>query len=564
MLKAVSGMRNLKFSKTTLIVSLAILTFSIDGCPKFSRHGIKFNDPFEGNQVSKYLGGGELGGKWTRDGQCEVTLKWLNKVKEEYPDLKIGNRGQVPSLPYYANLFRDSSFVPVFGESYLTMASSTKTNLWSNTFYGDGCIGWSRFKKYQADFDPYRGILENAFSKTSHGEKQIVAAVNGIHAEENRLKETTNKVQEASLTIEALHELVAYARTAKGNLRSESQQQQDRFKANRRIPASPNSLFASLWPSEEEAFQKVLDQKLQKIAQELTTKSTKEVDSLTVSLESAQKIKNIYGPQSDEYIRFLPNSSESGVLKEALRSKLESIVAALVKEKVQRLEAISHTIGGLEQSSTWYSDFKRAFSEFRTVSQVEAGESTFAKKRNAIFHEVKPEFSKKLDTLDPNLESLAKADELLASTFSLPPDRTLASYQEYADLVTVRQTEILDHLLDRLSKQLGSIPPTLPGSYEILKWKHEFDVAYGPYKKFKGVQEVSVNWAKKREEILRDAKAEFTRKQNALSPNKEGIDRASSMLLDLFPNLEDDSLPIHEEYEMIVLSTIKDLRSRMR
>lgn len=337
-------MRNSKFSKATLIVSLAIFTFSLAGCPKFSRNRIKFTDPFEGNQISKYPGGGELGEKWTRDGQCEVLLKWLNKVKEEYPDLKIGDRGQVPSLAYYANLFRDSSFVPVFGESYLTIASSTRANLWSNTFYGDGCIGWSRFKKYQADFDPYRGLLENAFSKTSHGEKQIVAAVNGIHAEQNRLKETTSKVQDTSMTIEALHELVAYARPTKGNLKTESQQQQNRFKANRRAPASPNSLFSSLWPSEEEAFQKVLDQKLQKIAQELTTKSTKEVDGLTISLESAQKIKNIYGPQSEEYIRFLPNSSESGVLKEALRSKLESIVAALVKEKVQRLEAIPHTL----------------------------------------------------------------------------------------------------------------------------------------------------------------------------------------------------------------------------
>ena len=560
-------MHSSKFSKAIILVCLAVFALTLAGCPKFSRNRIKFTDPFEGNQISKYLGGGELGGKWSRDGQCEVTLKWLNKVKEEYPELKIGNRGQVPSLVYYANLFRDSSFVPVFGESYLTMARSTKSNLWRNIFYNQGCIGWGTFRKYQADFDPYRGILETAFSESrsepSPGEKQIVSAVNDIHAEQNRLNEATSKVQEAPLTIEALHELVAYARLAKGNARAESEQQRDRFRANRRTPASSNSLFASLWPSEEDAFQKVLNQKLQKIAHELATKSTKEVGSFSASLENAHKIKNVYGPQSEEYIPFLPNSSESSVVKEALRSKLDSIVGVLVKEKMQKLEAIPHTIEGLEQSSNWYSDFKREFSEFQTVSHVGAGESAFTKKRNTIFHETKPEFLKKLSTLDPSRGSLAKADQILTSTFSLPPDRTIASYQEYADLVEVRQTEILDILLEPLLRQLSTIPQTLAGSSEILKWKHEFDVAYNPYKKFKEVQAVSANWVKKREEILRASKAEFIQKQNALSPNKEGLRRAESMLEALFPNFEDESLPIYQDYREIVVSTIKELRRRM-
>lgn len=557
-------MRTSDFSKVPVIVFLAVLTFSVIGCPKFNRHGIEFTDPFEGNQVSKYLEGGELGGKWTRDSQCQVLLNWLNKVKLEYPDLKVGDRGQVPPLTHYANLFRDSSFVPVFGESYLSMAQSTKTNLWNNIIYGNGCIGWGKFKKYQKDFDPYRGILETAFSEASRGEKQLTSAVNTIHTEQNRIKELLNKVEQTPLTMEAFQELRPYARSANLNLKTDTEQQRRDARPNRRTPRSPDSPTFSLWPSDVEAFQKVLDQKLQEIAQELAKSSKAEVASLADSLENARKIKDTYIPQSEQYSPFLANTTESGVLKEALKSKLDSILTARVREKVQLLEAIPNTMGGQEQSFTWYSNFNRDFSEFRTVPQVAAGDSAFTKKRNVIFQETKPDFVKRLEALDPSLGSLSKADELLTSAFSLSADRTLPSYQGYADVVAARQTRILDKLLEPLSGQLSKIPPTLSGAYKIIEWKHEFDNAYDPYKNFKPVREVFVNWKTKREEILQGAKGEFTHKQHALSPNPQGIKRATIMLDEIFPSSEDENLPIYEEYQAVVLSTIKELKARAR
>lgn len=552
------------FPKVILILGLAVHTFSLTGCPQVDRHGIKFTDPFEGNQVSKYTGGGELGGKWTRDSQCQVILNWLNKVKLEYPDLKVGDRGQVPPLTKYVNLFRDSSFIPVFGESYLSMTQSTKTNLWNNTLHGNGCIGWGQFKKYQQDFDPYRGILETAFSAASRDQKQLTSAVTSIHVEQNRIKELLTKVDQAPLTIEGFEELRPYANSASASLQTDTEQQRPGGRTNRRSLRSPDSPILSLWPSDIEAFKNVLNQKLQEMAQELAKRSKAEVASLTDSLDNARKIKDVYIPQSEQYSALLTSSGEAGALKAALQSKLDSILTARVRDEVQTLNVIPNTIEGLEQSVRWHGTFDRDFAKFRTAPQVEAGDSAFAKKRNAILQETKPEFVKRLEALEPSLVSLGKADALLTSTLPLPADRTLPSHQAYADLVATRQTRILDQLLTPVSDQLNKIPPTLSGAYAIIEWKHEFDTAYEPHKTFKPVQDVLAKWKRKREDILQGAKGEFTQKQHALSPTPEGIKRATTMLDEIFPSSEDENLLIYEEYQAVVLSTIKELKGKTR
>ena len=552
------------FPKVILILGLAVHTFSLAGCPQVNRHGIKFTDPFEGNQVSKYTGGGELGEKWTRDSQCQVILNWLNKVKLEYPDLKVGDRGQVPPLHQYVNLFRDSSFVPVFGESYLSMAQSTKTNLWNNTLHGNGCIGWGQFKKYQKEFDPYRGVLETAFSAASREQKQLTSAVTSIHAEQDRIKQLLGKIDQSPLTIEAFEELRSYAKSTSASLQTDTDQQRSGGRTNRRTARSYDFPTASLWPSDMVAFQKVLDQKLQEIAQELAKTSRTEVAGLAESLENAQKIKDVYIPQGAQYSAMLVSPGEADSLKVALQSKLNSILTVQVKERVETLESIPNTVQGLEQSVRWHSSYNHDFSKFRSVPQVTAGDSAFAKKRNAILQETKPEFAKKLEALDPSLGSLVKADALLTSTLPLPVDQTFPSHQEYADLVATRQTRILDQLLAPVSDQLSKIPSTLSGAYKIIEWKREFDTAYEPHKRFKPVQDVLVKWRRKREDILLGAKGEFTQKQHALSPTHEGIKRATTMLDEVFPSSEDESLPLYEEYQGVVLSTIKDLKGRAR
>ena len=63
------------------------------------------------------------------------------------------------------------------------MAQSTKTNLWNNTFTVMDALGGA-IQKYQKEFDPYRGVLETAFSAASREQKQLTSAVTSIHAEQ--------------------------------------------------------------------------------------------------------------------------------------------------------------------------------------------------------------------------------------------------------------------------------------------------------------------------------------------------------------------------------------------
>lgn len=513
----------------------------------------------EGSKVSTYSGGGSLGSKWTRDGQCQVLLDWLNKIKEEYPNLGFDNRGGTPPQQYYINLFRDSSFVPVFGISYKAMDGKTKEYLWRSIMFNNGCIGIGMFKKYQQQFDPYRGILNHAFNAVSYGSQQISSASDAVNHEEKEMNEALRIIHNASTTIQDFRTLQQYSQPTQATLVRERNKRRMRGSSGQReIDPRQNITFRSLWPSEIKSFQAALDKKLELIAGKLAEQSLAEGTSLPISLINARKIKDELIPQVEDLVSAVESFDESQSPLKPLQAKLDGMIASLAKAKISELERIPNMAEGLEESLKWHADFQRDFSEFNNFSDVKRGESVFTQKRDVIFQNAKPAFEKKIKTLGPDLGNLARADEILNSAFSLAADQTLPSYQEYARMVKIHQDWMLTQLLQRQLDKLRKIPSTLSGAIDVLKWKVEFDQTYAPYKHFSPVQSVDQEWSRKRQTILQVAKDEFIKRQHALPQGQESARIATEMLDEIFPNLEDERLPIYEEYKAVVLSTIKN------
>jgi hypothetical protein len=513
----------------------------------------------EGSKVSTYSGGGALGAKWTRDGQCQVLLDWLSRIKEEYPNLGFDNRGGTPPQQYYINLFRDSNFTPVFGAPYKELDGTTKDYVWRSIMFNDGCIGFGRFTKYQQQFDPYRGILNYAFNSVSYGGQQISSAADAVNHEEKQLDEALSIIHNTPITVEAFRTLQRYSQPTQATLIRERNNRRMRASSGQReMPTQQNVTFRSLWPSEVKRFQAALDKKLEVIAGKLAERSLAEGTSLPVSLINARKIQNELIPQVDDLVSAVESFDESRSRLKPLQAKLDEMIASLAKAKMSELERIQNSEDGLEQSLKWHSDFQRDFSEFKNFSDVKRGESLLTQKRDAIFQTTKPAFEKKLRILGPDLGNLARADEILKSTFSLAADQALPSYQEYTRMVQTHQDWMLTQLLQPQSEKLRKIPSTLSDAINVLKWKTEFDQAYASYKHFSPVQAIYQEWTLKRQGILQVAKGEFLKRQQALPQGEGGARMAADMLDEIFPNLEDENLPIYEEYQEIVLLNIKE------
>lgn len=221
-----------------------------------------------GNSIQHYAGGGMLGEQWTRDGQCRVILDWLSKVKQEFPALRFDPRGMAVPMGYYVNLFRDSTFVPVFGMSYHQMPTSTSTHLWQRILHTDGCLGIGRFGKYHKDFQPYAGILQYAFQEGPlSGGEDLKKAVEKLNREEPEMAEAWRKLREESSSRDNYQELQGYAKPIPRNLRWERDRVMYESQPVGVMPVWADRRFNSLWPSETQAFHAALTDKLKAMAQ---------------------------------------------------------------------------------------------------------------------------------------------------------------------------------------------------------------------------------------------------------------------------------------------------------
>ena len=260
-------MQNILISRFIAMCLLGVC-FSSSGCQAVLDRTVNNVPMFpEGNKIQRYAGGGTLGEQWTRDGQCRVILDWVSKVKQEFPALRLDPRGTAPPMGYYLNLFRDSSFVPVFGMSYNQMSTSNGTHVWQRILHNNGCLGIGQFQKFQKDFQPYAGILQYAFQESPlDAGEHLKKGVEDLNRQDQELAEAWRKIRQDTSSREHYQELLAYAKPIPRNLRWERDRVMYESLPVGAMPVWADRRFNSLWPSETQAFHAALDEKLKTMA----------------------------------------------------------------------------------------------------------------------------------------------------------------------------------------------------------------------------------------------------------------------------------------------------------
>ncbi len=507
----------MRFAIRGKLILVLSLTFSIVVCS--SAYGENSN--------------GKIGSASSLSGKCRVLDQWLGQFEKEFPSTGLKHLNSKPGfMPKFANLFRDKYFIPVFGSSYNPAPNDSKDNLLKKVM--KQCSGIKKYIK----------VLQGTFGKGYNRymwSKQIKNAITIHKTQERWIKDTLATIQTAQPTLKNFETL--------RNFSSEGE----------------NHVFA-LWPSEQENFNLVrvnLEKKKHQIVQGLGNKTLADVGNMEASLANAHKLKNEVIPQNGEYRDALKDPSITKSWGKTFNNKLNTMISSLVEERTTILKALPDSTNGLQKSIDWQTKFRQDFSQFNEFQQVKAVDSTFAQKREVIFQTIQPEFTAKLKALNVDLNYMPKADELLKSLFSLSTDESLPSYPKYTKVLEAYKEGVLTQLVAGRLKTLSKISPTLTGAFAVLQWKNMFDKDFSTYASYRPVNTGIKEWVMKRAKVLQQAKAEFIESQESLPADKKGLSQSVELLDEIFPTLEDESLPIYREYQQIVLSQIKYLRGRM-
>lgn len=467
-------------------------------------------------------------------GGCKTLVKWVGQFEREFPgmDLKYVD-GKPGFMLKFANLFRDTYFVPVFGKSYEPQSSDFQADLLNNVI--KKCSGLEKYTK----------ILQGAFGEGYNRHlwsKRIDEAVKIHKDQESWIKETSSAIANSHPAFEDFEKLRELSRQGKAHV------------------------FA-LWPSEKSSFDSLkdnLEQRMNQVVQDLGSKTLDEVAGMTASLKNAHTLKFEILVRNAEFGEALESSNDTGKWEETYNKKLDSMITALVEKRTELLNGISSSVEGLQESIDWKKTFEDDFARFTEFQQVQnAIESVFPKKREGIFQTIKPDFVAILNVLPPSLDNLSEGDKLLNTLFSLSVDQTLTSYREYQEILEGYKDGMLSKLVAVRLEPLNSIPPTIAGALTMLHWKQSLEEDFSDYLSYDPIKSAQSQWQTRRIAILQQAKDEFLAKQETLPASKRGLSQTVEMLDNIFPTLEDEKLSIYQEYLEIVLSQIQAIRGRM-
>jgi hypothetical protein len=324
---------------------------------------------------------------WTAN-KCQAILDWIEPFKKEYPNLDLTNpRRGYYNLPELGNLFRDSSFVPVYGFPY-NGYNSGKTATINRTIV-HACMGWgpNRYEKQKDLFLPLKVFFDTTFSLHNANVARYA-------------KDYTEREEWMKKAIAEL-EIIPEDRDGYNKIRID-------------ILARAEGMVAPLWPSEKEFF-------LQKVRNRM--------DAIAAKIGPAES----EGPAVASVPRL--DTSVPGVLEERIQPWLID------------LAGIPLTLEGRDRSREWRIGFDREFAGDGRDPDVRRADAAWTRLREQIFVHTKDDFIARLDELPKGPGGAAAHKKLLAETFTLPQDRDLPSYNAYREEAELRERSVLRRML---------------------------------------------------------------------------------------------------------------------
>ena len=339
--------------------------------------------------AAKPAGQGSVGEASFIGYKCKAVREWIRPFQHQYPDIDLAS---VPpdyqSIPQIGNLFRDSSFIPVFGFPYTSENAGKLTAINSKVIAPCSVDGQNISFYESALFEQLKNFFARTFVRFDPAVEKL-AKRNSIYQEWMKA---------------ALNELNILPLDTSGLERLEQEL------------AAPAQLFlAPLWPREQQTFMNALAAK------------RKEITDRIAGLPPALTLPPAPAPQQAAPV--LPPPTQQP----------PQTVGERVAERWFEMVEIPLTMAGRQQSTNWLIAFDREFAAYNDNTEVISARRAWLLSREEIFKATKPDFMARLNKLPTGPGSEAAHAQLLIETFPLRPDTTMAVYLDYRAETLVRQ-----------------------------------------------------------------------------------------------------------------------------
>ena len=118
---------------------------------------------------------------------------------------------------------------------------------------------------------------------------------------------------------------------------------------------------------------------------------------------------------------------------------------------------IPHTVEGRQLSADWLVAFDREFAAYNDDPDVIGIRVRWLENRELIFLVTKPDFMEKLAKLPTGAGSEEAHARLLAETFPLRADKTMAIYRDYRAEMLSHQKPVLRRTFDKAMDSISSV-----------------------------------------------------------------------------------------------------------
>lgn len=350
----------------------------------------------------------------TLEQSCGVVLRWVRRLKQEYPDLDLMRTPLNQIFPRAANLYRDKYFVPVFGTPFLNT-----TPEWRRDLQVSVVRKCSSASDIGAALREFRSFIERPFN-LPRGDFSFA-----------EVSERLGKIALLETWADRVHAaLPGIPETAEGF----RQLQEYRDKGEKDL--------AALWPSERAEFLDRLRARQTELARALVAQAVAEAEKAPRSLDGARGIAD-RRRQSETYLALLP-PEERKAAEQAFASRLDASLAAAIAEDVRNAQALPSTLDGAVAFGAMLRDFDARYASFGSPAAVRASRDTLAAARAAVLTAAQAAFAEKAVAEGTSVAGLKSLAGLQASIFPLPGDRSLPVHAAYASALQKAREAWLD------------------------------------------------------------------------------------------------------------------------
>lgn len=364
-------------------------------------------------------------------GRCLALQNWAGKLLAEHPGVNLWldlsqrvtrNQGVIVRMQA-ANLFHETSFVPVFGKPYDQLTPEDTGKIW-------GYISQCQLKPHTAlplKLQPLTEAFEPNCSSCTFG--PVI-----------------------------LGRLIAEIRQAKTELaRFRSELDRTPLDAMRLVAIGNESapFLQKLWPSETQTFTVAQETARQKaassyLAEHMTARTANAVGRTGLIALARLPI------EFKLWLDWADSSTRDKYLQ-ATTQKVSAILVELMRTENAKLEEIAGGQEVLIRQAAWYNEFQQQYREYGNHSSVQGLTDRFAQLRVATLTKAEPEILRRINL--SNSEEAAKA--VIQAFFPLQFDRASPSYSGATLAYNARIRGLLKDRAAATEKELEALSRTI-------------------------------------------------------------------------------------------------------